>query len=100
MPHQIYTPSGGRTEHSEEQHPHSASFDSTHFDDRSPNPLYHTTDDLHFPVNAELNFDSDYYSSRPSSRAPVPMVQPVQYTDDSETDKVMLPSSGLGSINA
>ncbi len=47
------------------EHPQGASVDSTHFDERSPNPLY--SDDLHFPVNAELkmSFESDYFGQTP-----------------------------------
>ena len=69
MPHQIYTPTGsgrpGEPGGGDVHHPAGASVDSTHFDERSPNPLY--TDDLHFPINAELkmSFESDYFGQTP-----------------------------------
>ena len=69
MPHQIYTPTGGRPGEAggDVDHPPGASVDSTHFDERSPNPLYNATDDLHFPINAELkmSFESDYFGQTP-----------------------------------
>ena len=69
MPHQIYTPTGGRPGEAggDVDHPPGASVDSTHFDERSPNPLYNATEDLHFPVNAELkmSFESDYFGQTP-----------------------------------
>ena len=69
MPHQIYTPTGGRPGEAggDVDHPAGASVGSTHFDERSPNPLYNATDDLHFPINAELkmSFESDYFGQTP-----------------------------------
>lgn len=67
MPHQIYAPNpraDGQTDH-----PTGASFDSTHFDEQSPNPLYHPDDFHHFPVNAELkmSFESDYFGQTPDN---------------------------------
>ena len=81
MPHQVYAPTG-RLE-AQVDHPAGASFDSTHFDERSPNPLYHTSDDFHFPINAELkmSFDSDYFGQTPDGSdvgyIPATMVPPV-----------------------
>ena len=72
MPHQIYTP----TDRPEGQvdHPQGASVDSTHFDEHSPNPLYNASDDLHFPVNAELkmSLESDYFRLTPDGPGYMP----------------------------
>ncbi len=61
MPQQIYTsvkPDGT------EQQVMSGSYDSTHFDGPSPNPLYNNSD-MVAPINAELAMAVDFYGSSP-----------------------------------
>ena len=63
LPNQRYAPAPHKPP--EEEGAMSRSYDSTHFDAASPNPLYDNLDDHGLGINSEVNFSQDYFSSNP-----------------------------------
>ena len=61
LPNQRYAPAPHKPP--EEEGAMSRSYDSTHFDAASPNPLYDNLDDHGLGINSEVNFSQDYFSS-------------------------------------